>query len=272
MLVPIVFVSCFNDLKKSSVSMKISPIRQIQVSVKSSISNLVDYHNGYDMDNINFEGDSKNGLWILSNKTPRKFSSVNGIYNGVPICLKFPTIIDQFTNYNFTMVGEKAFTTGDLLLFSDPHPLFHPGASSFSNNERTPTSGVIAGLNTDEIRVYHRVQINLKMVYALTSTKTTFLNFIMDPTKCACSESDHSLNDALGKWHRTLTLKINEQLVAFINSDATGLAAGSWYGLHRAVFNGALGLSESYGYDVGAPYWTYSHEHAHEQGNRIDIL
>ena len=262
-------ISCYQDLKKSSIASIVSPVKQIQVSIKSSISNLVDYHNGYDMDNIYFKGNSNSGIWSLSNRTPRKFSNVNAVYNGVPIHLIFPHIIDQFTNYNFTMIGEKIFTPGDVLLFADPHPLFTSGASFFSNNERNPTSGVIAGLNVAEIQAYHSVQTNLKMVYALSSTKTTFIGFIMDPTKCSggtCSESDHSLNDALSKWYRTVTCKINQQLVGFINSDATGLAAGSWYGVHRAVLNGALGLSDNYGYDKYSIYWTYSHEHAHEQG------
>ena len=110
------------------------------------------------------------------------------------------------------------------------------------------------------------------MVYALSSTKNTFINFIMDPTKCnngVCSESDHSLNDALSKWYRTVTYSVNQQLVALMNSISTGLAAGSWYGVHRKVLNAALGLSDTSGYNKYSIYNAYSHEHAHEQGFSI---
>ena len=209
------------------------------------------------MDNIFFQGNSNSGIWTLSNKTPRKFSNINAVYNGVPIRLMFPNIIDQFTNYDFTMIGEKSFSSSDFLRFSDPYPLFTSGASFFSNNNRDPTSGVIAGLNAAEIQAYHSVQTNLKMVYALSSTKNTFINFIMDPTKCnngVCSESDHSLNDALSKWYRTVTYSVNQQLVALMNSISTGLAAGSWYGVHRKVLNAALGLSDTSGYNKYSIY------------------
>ena len=56
--------------KEVSLGSTVSSVTQIQGLVKSSVTNLVDYRNGYDMDNIFFKGNNNIGTWTLSNNTP----------------------------------------------------------------------------------------------------------------------------------------------------------------------------------------------------------
>ena len=237
-------------------------------------SNLVSIHNGYDINDIIFSGDAFSGTWKVINRTPRKFSSMSVFIRDKVYQLFFSNnaIIDEFSNSNITIAAISPFQSGDTAYFIDPHPLFRAGASSFSNNNRTvpPSEGVIVGLNEAEVRVYHRIEIGLKYIYADPRTRALLINFIRDPSKCDCSESDHSLSDALSKWYRVTTVTVNAQLVAFDNSDATGLAAGAWYGMHRAVLTAAvrdsmLNILDG-GYQKLSGYSTFSHEHGHELG------
>jgi len=96
----------------------------------------------------------------------------------------------------------------------------------------------------------------MKMTYADADAKTRpfFINFItknLCEHPIDCSESDHSLSDALSKWYRTTSFEVNALLVAFMNSDASGYSAGNWYGMHRVYFDSALGRSIRHGLRMG---------------------
>ena len=267
----------FKQFTSNASSHNVIPAYQLMATIGLKTSNLVNIHNGYDISDIIFSGDAVLGTWKVINRTPRKFSSISAFIRDKVYQLFFynNAIIDEFSNNNITIAGIAPFQSGDTAYFIDPHPLFRAGASSFSNNNRTvpPSEGVIVGLNEAEVRVYHRIEIGLKYIYADPRTRQLLIDFIRDPSKCVvgdCSESDHSLSDALSKWYRVTTETINAQLVAFDNSGATGLAAGSWYGMHRAVFIAAvrapiLNVLDG-GYSKLSGYWTFSHENGHEHG------
>jgi len=238
--------------------------------VVSVTSNLISLYNGFDMDDISITGNSTNGLLTLVNKTPRKFASLNFVYNDEPIQLAFNRPIGEFSTIIFFINNFKKYNLNDKIDFIDPNPLFRVGASSFSSGSRTVSPpNVIVGLNEAEIRMYHRIEINLKITYNQAKTKSKFLSFITDPNLCSpqvCSESDHSMSDALSKWMRITAHTLNAQVVAFDNSDAAGLAAGAWYGLHRCVINANLQVGNGCGYGKYFAYEGFSHENAHEQG------
>jgi hypothetical protein len=267
----------FQQLTSNSSSKNSVPSIQVLATIDIKSSNLVSIHNGYDINDITFTGDAIFGTWKLINRTPRKFSSINVFIRDKVYQLFFNNnaVVDEFSNNNISITAIAPFKSRDIAYFIDPRPLFRAGASSFSNNNRTvpPSEGVIVGLNEQEVRLYHRIEIGLKYVYADPRTKPLLIGFIRDPKKCVvsvCSESDHSLADALSKWYRVTTEVINEKLVAFDNSDATGLAAGSWYGLHRAVFTAGvrapiLNILDG-GYQNLDGYYVFAHEVGHEHG------
>ena len=174
----------------------------------------------------------------FSNFTPRRFSTLNFVINGIGYRLEEPLDSFQSKDISFSNV---AIDDQSIIDFLDPHPASTPNVRSFSSANTLET-----------IHAYHLMQSDLKVIYSRAQIREEFYDYFLNKRK-------ETKNSLLLKWSNVLHYTTPKLYKVYASASA-GVASGSWLSLNWIMSKFLANPRYSY------IYGTLTHEYAHTMG------